>query len=97
VPADAIIIEPYARHTTTNVRNATRRLIAMGAPLGQDALIVTDINQSRSIESQAFADRNQQELGYQPGTVGKRLSSTELLFRPSPISARVDPLDPLDP
>lgn len=29
IPADAIIIEPYARHTTTNLRNAARLLAAL--------------------------------------------------------------------
>ena len=97
VPAESIIIEPYARHTTTNLRNVTRRLIAMGAPLDKDALIVTYTNQSRYIESAEFASRNQKELGYLPGTVGARLSPTELIFRPSAKSLRIDPLDPLDP
>ena len=97
VPAESIIIEPYARHTTTNLRNVTRRLIAMGAPLDKDSLIVTYTNQSRYIESQEFASRNLKELGYLPGTVGARLSPTELTFRPSPKSLRIDPADPLDP
>lgn len=97
VPAESIIIEPYARHTTTNLRNVTRRLIAMGAPLDKDSLIVTYTNQSRYIESPEFASRNLKELGYLPGAVGKRLSPTELTFRPSRQSLRIDPADPLDP
>jgi len=97
VPAEAIIIEPYARHTTTNLRNVTRRLVAMGAPLDKDSLIVTYTNQSRYIESQEFTSRNLKELGYLPGTVGARLSPTELTFRPSAKSLRIDPADPLDP
>ncbi|MBB5986920.1 hypothetical protein HNP60_002894 [Sphingobium sp. B1D3A] len=97
IPADAIVIEPYARHTTTNLRNATRLLMAMGAPLAKDALIVCNPGQSAAIESPQFVTRNARELGYQPGTVGRRLSPTELEFRPSPLSARVDPRDPLDP
>ncbi|MFV0623974.1 YdcF family protein [Sphingomonas sp. ac-8] len=97
VPAEAIVIEPYARHTTTNLRNAARRLMALGAPLDRDVLIVCNADQSRYIESDAFAERNQRELGYQPGTIGTRRSPTELEFRPSSRSARVDPRDPLDP
>ncbi|WCP13994.1 hypothetical protein sphantq_02435 [Sphingobium sp. AntQ-1] len=97
VPADAILIEPYARHTTTNLRNASRLLMAMGAPLDQDALIVCNPGQSAAIESVQFVKRNQDELGYQPGQIGRRLSPTELLFRPSRASARIDPRDPLDP
>lgn len=97
VPANAIVIEPYARHTTTNLRNATRRLMAMGAPMDRDALIVCNAVQSSYIESPLFTERNFKELGYQPGTIGQRLSPTELTFRPLPVSARIDPLDPLDP
>lgn len=97
VPADAILIEPYARHTTTNLRNATRLLIAMGAPLDNDALIVCNAQQSRMIESAQFVKRNADELEYQPGRIGRRLSPTELAFRPDRASLRVDPRDPLDP
>ncbi|CAN5247184.1 hypothetical protein BH10PSE12_BH10PSE12_04470 [soil metagenome] len=97
VPANAIIIEPYARHTTTNLRNATRRLMAMGAPMDRDALIVSNSIASQYIAGPIFAERNLRELGYQPGAIGQRISATDLSFRPAPVSARVDPLDPLDP
>lgn len=97
IPAEDIVVEPYARHTTTNLRNVTRRLIALGAPLDRDALIITNVDQSRYIESDQFTERNRLELGYQPGAVGRRLSPTELVFRPSASSRRVDPRDPLDP
>ncbi|HXH16995.1 MAG TPA: YdcF family protein [Sphingomonas sp.] len=97
VPADAIVIEPYARHTTTNLRNASRLLVTLGAPLDKDALIVCNPGQSDAIASAQFAQRNLTELGYVPGQVGRRLSPTELEFRPSPLSLRVDPRDPLDP
>ncbi|MCJ8155906.1 YdcF family protein [Sphingomonas sp. LaA6.9] len=97
VPAHAIVIEPYARHTTTNLRNASRLLMMMGAPLDRDALIVCNPTQSAYIESTVFTQRNEAELGYQPGQAGARLSPTELVFRPSARSARVDPRDPLDP
>lgn len=97
VPAASIVVDPYARHTTTNLRNVTRRLVALGAPLDKDTLIVTNADQSRMIESADFAERNRRELGYMPGTVGARLSLNELVFRPSVASLRVDPLDPLDP
>ena len=97
VPADAIVIEPYARHTTTNIRNASRMLMLMKAPLEKEALIVCNEGQSAYIDSDRFVDRNAQELGYQPGKVVRRLSPTELVFLPSASSARVDPRDPLDP
>ncbi|WP_240502203.1 YdcF family protein [Sphingomonas panacis] len=97
IPADRIILEPYARHTTTNLRNATRRMVALGIPIDRPALIVTDAEQSAYIESPVFADRNRAELGYLPGTIGRRLSVYDLEFRPSRLSLRQDPRDPLDP
>ncbi|SDA24865.1 YdcF family protein [Sphingomonas sp. NFR15] len=97
IPAERIILEPYARHTTTNLRNATRRMVALGIPIDRPALIVTDAEQSAYIESALFADRNRTELGYLPGTVGRRLSLYDLEFRPSRLSLRQDPRDPLDP
>ncbi|MEG8052113.1 ElyC/SanA/YdcF family protein [Sphingomonas aerolata] len=63
IPADRIILEPYARHTTTNLRNATRRMVALGIPLDRPTLIVTDAQQSAYIESPTFITRNTAELG----------------------------------
>ncbi|MBD8620023.1 YdcF family protein [Sphingomonas sp. CFBP 13728] len=97
IPAEAIVIEPYARHTTTNLRNATRLLATLGAPFDKDALIICNPGQSETIAGAAFAQRNLLELGYVPGQVGRRVSPTELEFRPSPLSLRADPRDPLDP
>jgi hypothetical protein len=97
IPPDRVILEPYARHTTTNLRNATRRMVALGIPLDRSTLIVTDAEQSKYIESQTFTDRNRSELGYLPGAVGRRLSIYDLEFRPSRLSLRHDPRDPLDP
>lgn len=97
IPADAILIEPYARHTTTNLRNAARLLSALGAPFDRDALIVSNAEQSIYIESDDFHQRNLRELGYQPGAIGGRLSAVALTWRPSIASIRVDPTDALDP
>lgn len=97
IPADAILSEPYARHTTTNLRNASRLLARIGAPLARETVIICNPLQSAYIESPRFTDRNAAELGYQPGAVVRRISPTELVFRPSRTSERVDPRDPLDP
>ena len=97
VPAHAIVIEPYARHTTTNLRNSARLLMSMKAPMDRDALVLSDPRHIDAVESSQFVARNQRELGYQPGKIGKRTSPFDIVFRPSPDSARIDPLDPLDP
>jgi hypothetical protein len=97
VPAEAIIIDPYARHTTTNLRNATRLLFRMGAPLDRPVLITTSRDQSLSIELPSFAQRNAAELGYQPMGAYRRLSPFDLAATPNLVSLHADPQDPLDP
>jgi len=97
VPADAIVVDPYARHTTTNLRNATRLLFRMGAPLDRPVLITTSQDQSLSIELPSFAARNSAELGYQPMGAYKRLSPFDLAATPNLVSLHADPQDPLDP
>ncbi|MET0310012.1 MAG: YdcF family protein [Sphingomonas sp.] len=97
IPAERVVIDPYARHTTTNLRNAVRRLAAMKAPLDKPALIVTSKDQLAYILGATFTARNQQELGYQPGTPGAAISDVEAPFLPSARSLAIDPIDPLDP
>ncbi|QOF94397.1 YdcF family protein [Novacetimonas hansenii] len=92
-----IIIEPYARHTTTNLRNASRLLATMNAPRQQPALIVTDQDQSAYIASQTFAHRNLRELGCAPGVLDARISLFAIPFHPDVHCNVTDPMDPLDP
>jgi hypothetical protein len=97
VPAAAVIVEPHARHTTTNLRNVARLMYRYGIPFGAKALITTDSFQSTYIEGEAFAKRCGEELGYQPVTVLHRVSAFDLEFTPRLDSLRIDPMDPLDP
>src|SRR5205807_6586463 len=97
VPANAIIIEPHARHTTTNLRNAARLIYRDGIPFERKALVTTDSFQSATIESEAFAKRCEQELGYQPGKILKRVSAFDLELAPRMESLQINPMDPLDP
>jgi uncharacterized SAM-binding protein YcdF (DUF218 family) len=41
VPADSIIVEPRARHATTNLRNAARHMYRYGIPFEAKVLITT--------------------------------------------------------
>ena len=97
IPERNIIMEPYARHTTTNLRNASRLLSTMNAPREQPALIVTDQDQSAYIESQTFAQRNLKELGCAPGVLDARISVFAMPFHPDARCNVTDPRDPLDP
>jgi len=97
IPASAILLEPYARHTTTNLRNAARQVFDYGLPSTIPMLVVSDTAQTDYIQSADFAKRNQEELGYLPGAVGKRLSANQLEVLPSRESLYRDANDPLDP
>jgi len=97
VAEDAILIDPHARHTTTNLRNAARLVLRYGLPADKLMLVTTDQGQSASISSDAFRDRCLREMGYMPGEIERRLTRFDLEFRPSTRSLRADARDPLDP
>lgn len=97
VPADAIIIEPHARHTTTNLRNAARLIYRYGIPFERKVLVTTDSFQSAYIESDGFARRCDQELRYQPANVLARISPFDLEITNRIESLQINPMDPLDP
>ena len=96
VPAEALVVDPYARHTTTNVRNAARLLAAMRAP-AKPALVVTNVGQASYIAGPVFAERNQRELGYQPAEIKAQLSPNDVEILPRRTGLFIDPADPLDP
>ncbi len=97
VAPEAIIIDPHARHTTTNLRNAARLALRYGLPAGAPLLITTDQGQSAYIGGQEFHDRCLREMGHLPGTLGKRVSPYDLEFTPSERALHADARDPLDP
>jgi hypothetical protein len=98
VPAEAIIVEPQARHTTTNIRNANRILIRKGIPLKKRVLCISSPLHVLIVESPLFAARCSNELGYIPykemlhGT-----SKYECSYLVSEAALQVDAMDPLDP
>jgi len=97
IPEAAVVIDPYARHTTTNLRNAARLLFQMGAPTGKAMVITASEDTSQYIQSSEFRDRCARELGYQPLVILDRLSPFDLAARPNLISLHADAQDPLDP
>lgn len=95
LPASAVIIEPHARHTTTNLRNDARLVFRYGMPFEKPGLIVTDKYQNDFIEK--MDKRCMQELKYMPYKLGKRLSETALEFYPLVNSLQIDADEPMDP
>ena len=99
VPEKAIIMEPQARHTTTNLRNAGRLMIRYGIPITKPSDIVSTRSQIDyiAIPQQHFDERNMHELGYLPYRDKNRVSTHDVSFYPVMESLQMDPLDPLDP
>lgn len=96
IPADVILVEPDARHTTTNLRNTARIIYNFKIPAEKPVLIVTDESQSSYIVNR-MGTTAMRDLGYLPYRDLKSLSPTETSFYPIWESLQVDPLDPLDP
>lgn len=97
IPESALIIEPHARHTTTNFRNAARLIFKYGIPLEKKALCTTTLDQSYYITNLNFDKRCTMELGYVPYKLGERLNRNDVEFYPLPESCMLDCNDPLDP
>jgi hypothetical protein len=97
IPEEAIIVDPHARHTTTNMRNAARLIYRYGIPFDRKALVTSDPGQSEYIENETFSKRCIDELGYVPYRLLGRVSAFDLEFLPLRESLESDPRDPLDP
>jgi hypothetical protein len=96
IPSNAVIIEPHARHTTTNLRNANRLIYRFNMPANKPVLIVTDASQSRYINN-SMGEKVVKELGYKPYTAITKLSAVETAYVPSENSMQINSPDPLDP
>jgi len=95
IPENAILIDPHARHTTTNVRNAARMILRYGIPADKPAMTTTDIFQSIGILT--MKSRLLEELGYLPYRTVQKMTGVDNCFLASPDALTADPRDPLDP
>lgn len=97
IPESAIIADPHARHTTTNLRNASRLIFRYGIPAGKPALVVAVPAAVTYIGGPLLAERCIRELGYVPYHILDHKTETEVAFLPQIESLEEDPIDPLDP
>lgn len=95
IPAEAVIIDPHARHTTTNLRNASRLLLAYGFPKDKFSIVGSSIQHIDAVAN--MAGRCMKELGCVPYNLGKRVSDVILEFKPALESLIIDWDEPLDP
>jgi len=97
IPAERILMEPHARHTTTNLRNSARLLFAAGFPTERPSLIVTDPMTARYIGSDRLMERTLAETGVVPGSLSSSDTPFAFEFTPDSVAFHVEALDPLDP
>lgn len=97
IPENAIIVEPHARHTTTNIRNAARIMLEEGFPLDKPAIMTSTSEQLDYVQTNEFVERCKRLMLMMPYKTGERLENRSLEFWPLPCAAQVNPLDPLDP
>jgi hypothetical protein len=97
IAAKNILVDPFARHTTTNFRNAARLAFRYRIPTYRTALVTSSESHITATISEEFRLRCLNELGYFPMEFIKRVSPLAAEFRPSPMSLFFDATDPLDP
>ena len=97
IPEKNILIDPYARHTTTNFRNAARLAFRYGIPTHLNALVTSSEDHIAVVTRDGFRIRCTTELGYFPMESITRVSPITAEFKPSVASLFFDANDPLDP
>lgn len=97
IPETAIIAEPHARHTTTNIRNANRILFRNGFPMNKKVLCTSSKSHITYVNSIFFDKVCDKDLRYHPYKNVKRLDDTSVEYEPVVESLHEDPFDPLDP
>lgn len=98
--AEQILVDPHARHSTTNLRNAGRMMRSLGISRG---LIVTGFDRPSFSQAFYFAHagistfnlRCQRELGYSVGTL-REVDAHHIAYTPSDAVERPSYSDPLD-
>jgi hypothetical protein len=97
IPEQSILIDPYARHTTTNFRNAARLVFRYGIPADRKALVTSSEDHITYTAKEDFRTRCLKELGYFPLESITQISPIAAEFKPSVASLFFDANDPLDP
>ena len=97
IPESAIIMEPHARHTTTNIRNTNRILYRNFIPADKQVLCTSTPGQISYILNKGFGDRCIEVMNYVPWRDMKQVDEFNLAYYPVEESLQMDASDPLDP
>ncbi|WP_178989551.1 YdcF family protein [Winogradskyella schleiferi] len=92
-----ILVDPHARHTTTNMRNVGRFIYKYGIPHDKKAIVSTATSQSSYVSSSVFLTRCTNQMNHIPMTLHNRLSDFDIEFTPNIEVLHLDSSDPLDP
>ena len=95
IPENAILVDPHARHTTTNFRNIARQFMMYGMPMDKPGLYSSDTAQT--FYTLHIDVRCMQDLGYLPYRTVQSLSENDNCFLPSAASMFYDARDARDP
>ncbi len=95
IPENAILVDPHARHTTTNMRNIAREMMEYGMPLDKPGLYSSDVAQTFYVLH--LDTRCQTDLGYVPYRTVQSLSDNDDCFLPAAESMFYDARDERDP
>lgn len=97
IPEDAIIVDPQARSTVTNFRNAVRLMYRYNIPFDRKALVVADQVQIDGLgrnPNRANTNPSANTVSYH---AGERLSPFRMEFTPVVTALNVSTSDMLDP
>lgn len=97
IPESAIIMEPHARHTTTNIRNTNRILYRNFIPSNKQILCTSTPGQIGYILNKGFSNRCIEVMNYVPWSNMKQIDEFNLSYYPIKESLQMDASDPLDP
>lgn len=97
IPDSVIIMEPHARHTTTNIRNTNRIIYRQLIPADKQILCTSTTDQIGYIYGEEFKTICIRAMNYLPWRDMKRIDMFNLTFYPVEKSLQMDTTDPLDP
>jgi uncharacterized SAM-binding protein YcdF (DUF218 family) len=97
IPDSVIFIDPHARHTTTNIRNANRIIFRSRIPATMKVLCVTSRLHIDYIFNGKFAKRCMEEIKHVPYNQLTFINPFEMEYYPVKNSLQICDLDPLDP
>ena len=97
IPEESILIEPHARHTTTNVRNAARIMFRDSIPTDKKGLITSSESHIDYVIGEAFKKRFMDEIGFVPMQIFTRISPGAVEFIPLKDALFMNSMETLDP